>query len=37
MENYLSDPAREWEVMPWLKARQVAGDFKTGATTHGDC
>ncbi len=31
MENYYQTQAREWERYAMIKARQVAGDFKTGA------
>ena len=31
MENYYLTQAREWERYAMIKARQVAGDFKTGA------
>jgi glutamate-ammonia-ligase adenylyltransferase len=31
MENYYQTQAREWERYAMVKARQVAGDFKTGA------
>ncbi len=30
MENYYQTQAREWERYAMIKARQVAGDFKTG-------
>jgi len=31
MENYYQTQAREWERYAMIKARQVAGDFRTGA------
>ncbi len=31
MENYYQTQAREWERYAMIKARQVAGDFKTGS------
>ena len=32
MENYYQIHGREWERYAWIKARVVAGDFKTGKT-----
>ena len=32
MENYYQIHGREWERYAWVKARVVAGDFKTGET-----